>query len=174
MQTAILRGSHKQSVGYRRSSLSVSRRMGWRNNSTPLIWRSRVNEATARQGGRATLNLRYITAASKPKRTIGELYKYLRQFHKGSRLIVAGGLAHVCDRVFARGSALGAEIHRSRLGIGIEMKQPCDEVLIRTGAPGVPCGGEFARMGSCTHSPRLKHGVHRRHGRQRGSARSAI
>jgi len=36
MQTAIMRGSHKQSEGYRRSSLSVSRRMGWPNNSTPL------------------------------------------------------------------------------------------------------------------------------------------
>lgn len=31
------------------------------------------------------------------------------------------------------------EILSRSLGIGIEMKQPCDEVLIRTGAPGVPC-----------------------------------
>src|SRR5712691_371337 len=89
----------KTSEGCQRSSLSMSNRMGWPNNSTRLIWR-RVNEATARQGGRATVNLIYITAASKPKkRTIGELCKYLYQFHKGSRLIVAGSLAHVCDRV---------------------------------------------------------------------------
>jgi hypothetical protein len=34
--------------------------------------------------------------------------------------------------------------------------------------------GEIAHVGSGSHDPRLKHGVHRRHGRQCGSARSAI
>jgi hypothetical protein len=98
MQTAIIRGSHKhqRAVG---DPVFVSRRMGWPNSSTRLIWRSRVNEATARQGGRAIVNLIYITAASKQKRVIGQLYKYLYQFHKGNGLKVAGSLAHVCDPI---------------------------------------------------------------------------
>jgi hypothetical protein len=76
MQIAILRGSHKQSEGYRRSSLSVSRRVGWPDYSTRLISRTRINEATAREGGRPTLNLRYFTAAPAQMRTIGQLCKY--------------------------------------------------------------------------------------------------
>ena len=95
-----MRGSHKHQRAVGDPVGVMSRRMGWPNNSTRLIWRSRVNEATARQGGRASVNLIYITAASKPRKcTIGELCKYLHQFHKGSRLIDTGSLAHPFDRV---------------------------------------------------------------------------
>jgi hypothetical protein len=45
------------------------------------------------------VNLKYITAAAAQMHTIGQLYKCLHQFYKGSRMIVAGILPHVCDPI---------------------------------------------------------------------------